>query len=100
MRWTCRTALLVALCFPPRSLPAQSRPGDDFFGYANAAWLASTTIPDGRDRFTARNQIEATTRQRLDDLFASLASAPPASLGGKVQRFLTAWGRDTSLRAL
>ena len=100
MRWTCRTALSFVLLSAPLLLSAQTRPGDDFFGYANAAWLAATAIPDGKDRFTARNEILATTTRQLDALFGSLGSATPGSLGGKVQAFLTAYERDTSMRAL
>ncbi|HWA16626.1 MAG TPA: M13 family metallopeptidase [Gemmatimonadales bacterium] len=100
MRWTRRTALLFALLSTPCVLTAQARPGDDFFGYANAAWLAGATIPEGKDRLTARNEIDAKTRQQLDALFAGLAGAPSGSLGARVQAFLAAATHGAGATAL
>ncbi|WP_369060794.1 M13 family metallopeptidase N-terminal domain-containing protein [Caulobacter sp. 73W] len=45
---------------------AQPKPGDDFYAYANDAWLKSTTLPDGRASIdtTALLRDEATVRIR------------------------------------
>jgi predicted metalloendopeptidase len=40
-------------------------PGDDFFAYANGAWLASTTIPDDKGKWSAANEIAATAASQL-----------------------------------
>src|SRR5919198_3534127 len=49
-------------------------PGDDFFGYANGGWLKHTEIPAGRDRWTARTEIEAITRQQVAKLLEDASS--------------------------
>src|SRR5437762_499525 len=40
-------------------------PGDDFFAYANRAWLQSAAIPAGRERWTVRDDIAARTRAQV-----------------------------------
>jgi predicted metalloendopeptidase len=40
-------------------------PGDDFFGYANGAWLKAAVIPSGKDRWTVRDDISALTRRQV-----------------------------------
>src|SRR4029079_17114040 len=47
---------------------ASIAPGDDFFAYANGAWLKATTIPPGKDRWSARDEINELTRTRLASL--------------------------------
>src|SRR5512147_1073329 len=41
------------------------KPGDDFFAYANGAWLNATAIPPGRDRWTVRDEINERTRLQI-----------------------------------
>jgi len=36
-------------------------PGDDFFGYANGAWLRTAVIPAGKDRWSVRDEINELT---------------------------------------
>ena len=52
------------------SVDARVRPGDDFFGYANGAWLAATVIPKGKERWGARDEITMLTGQRVARLLA------------------------------
>ena len=40
------------------------KPGDDFFAYANGDWLRATEIPAGKERWSARNEIDDLTRQQ------------------------------------
>ena len=40
-------------------------PGDDFFGYANGAWLKAAVIPAGKDRWTVRDDINELTRRQV-----------------------------------
>jgi predicted metalloendopeptidase len=44
------------------------KPGDDFFAYANAEWLASTRIPPGKPRWGARNEIADLTAQQVSQI--------------------------------
>lgn len=74
-------------------------PGDDFFGYANGAWLKSTTIPEGRQRWGAREEIAATTRERLAALLDGADSAPARSLARKVADFRSAFLDETGIEA-
>jgi putative endopeptidase len=76
-------ALLAALLAPGSAVQAQAsdarrpgvieagvsgidfgiKPGDDFFAYANGAWLKTTDIPAGKARWTVRGEIAELTRQ-------------------------------------
>lgn len=94
------TVLLLLLTLPCTTLTAQARPGDDFFGYANGDWLKRTTIPDGKQRWTGRNDIDTTTQRQLADLFESIKSAPANSLGGKVNAFIAASAEARTIAAL
>jgi putative endopeptidase len=66
-------------------------PGDDFFGYANGAWLKATTVPAGTERWGARQEIAATTGRRITALLEEARSAPQGSLARKVADFRAAY---------
>jgi predicted metalloendopeptidase len=66
-------------------------PGDDFFAYANGAWLQNTQVPAGRERWNARDETAAKAQVNLDDVFQSLKQAPLGSLGRKVADFRRAY---------
>ncbi|HMI18152.1 MAG TPA: M13 family metallopeptidase [Sphingomonas sp.] len=58
------------------------RPADDFYGYANHAWLESVTLPDGASSIDTSSMLRAANAQRVRDLIADavvLAQAPPVS---------------------
>src|SRR5262245_54079399 len=40
-------------------------PGDDFFAYANGAWLDAAVIPPGKDRWSVRDDINERTRRQI-----------------------------------
>lgn len=67
-----------------------TRPGDDFFQYANGAYLARTTIPPDRviasRRFEMTDRMEAHLKSILEDSARS-ATAQPTTLNGKVGSF-------------
>jgi predicted metalloendopeptidase len=62
-----------------RTVDATVRPGDDFFAYANGGWLKATQIPEGKQRWSARDEINDVTRQRIARLLDDARSAPPGS---------------------
>ena len=70
---------------------ASIKPGDDFFAYANGAWLKATAIPAGKERWSGRNQIEELTRQRVAKLLDDARTAPPGSDARKVADFRSAY---------
>lgn len=101
-----------ALCFAIAALsPAQAqvqaepgvdvrvRPGDDFYAYANGEWLANTTLPTGQGRWTARNQIDELTRQRIAALMTEAAAAPAGSDARKLADFEAAYRDEAAIEA-
>ncbi|AVR95873.1 M13 family metallopeptidase [Pseudoduganella armeniaca] len=59
----CMAAL--ALCAALSPATAQVLPGDDFYTYANGAWLAATTIPPDRDGWGADYAVSEETDRRV-----------------------------------
>jgi putative endopeptidase len=66
-------------------------PGDDFFAYANGAWLKQVTMPAGKQRWTSRNDIDEVMSKRLVRLLDDAASAPAGSSARKVADFRAAY---------
>ena len=73
------------------------KPGDDFFAYANGAWLKTTVIPAGRDRWTVRDEINALTRRQVAAVLDDARTSPPGSLARKVADFQTAFLDEASI---
>lgn len=92
-------ASLTAAAFSLSQGSPRVRPGDDFFGYANAEWLARTTIPMGRERWTSRNEIDQLTARQIADLLDGAATAPTGSLARKVADFRAAWLNTGAIEA-
>ena len=59
-------------------------PGDDFFAYANGAWLHATKIPPGMGRWGARNEIAEKTAEQVGRVIrdASASALGSASTAG------------------
>ena len=87
-----RIALVVLAIwpFPDMEIRAQTpRAGDDFFAYANSAWLQTAVIPAGRNRWSVRDEIALRTRRQIEDLLVDAERAAPGSLARKVADFRT-----------
>jgi putative endopeptidase len=54
-------------------------PGDDFFRYANGAWLVKTEIPPDRSSFGADAILEELTRKRIVELIQGAAQGAAAN---------------------
>ena len=54
-------------------------PGDDFYNYANGAWIKRTEIPPDRAGVGVFTRLGDLTNKRLADLIAELAKSNPAS---------------------
>ena len=65
-------------------------PGNDFFGYANGAWLKAAVIPAGRDRWSVRDEITERTRRQVAAILDEARSAASGSLARKVADFRSA----------
>ncbi|MGE5758817.1 MAG: M13 family metallopeptidase [Gemmatimonadota bacterium] len=74
-------------------------PGDDFFAFANSAWLRSTAIPEGRERWGVRNEIEELTRRQIALLLDDAVAAAPGSTARKVADFRAAWLNEGAIEA-
>ena len=79
--------------------PEYVSPGDDFFAYANAEWLAATRLSPGTNRWTARNEINELARQQVVRLLDDAVAAPSGSLARKVADFRGAWLDTTASEA-
>jgi putative endopeptidase len=81
----------------------KTKPGDNFFRYANGTWLDNTQIPGDKPGYSLRLQMTDRTEARLHEMFESLAaSAPqhPATLEGKVGAFYRAFMDEARVERL
>jgi len=82
-----------------------TKPGDDFFRYANGAWLDKAQIPADKPAVSLRLAMTDRTEGRLHDMMeaaAKTASHQPADLSGKMGAFYKAFmdeGRVETLGA-
>ena len=69
------------------------KPGDDFYGYANGAWMHSTTIPADRASIGAHTVADDTTRQHLARLVEDIlkGDAAPDSNPGRIRTYYNAY---------
>jgi predicted metalloendopeptidase len=75
------------------------KPGDDFFAYANGEWLAATAVPAGRQRWGARNEIDAITGQQVSKVLEDAAAAPKGTTARKVADFRAAYLDEAAIEA-
>ncbi len=78
---------------------ASLTPGDDFFAYANGAWLETTAIPAGKERWSARDELEELNRRRIAALLEAAGAAPAGSAERKVADFYAAYLNETNIEA-
>ena len=79
------------------------KPGDDFFQYANGAYLARTRIPSDRSIASRRYDMSDRTEVQLMRILrdASVSASPePADLKGKVGAFYAAYMDQAAIDAL
>jgi predicted metalloendopeptidase len=60
-------------------------PGDDFYAYANGAWIQATEIPADRSSYGNGAILTELTAQRVNDLLKA-AAAPRARAGSEAQQ--------------
>jgi putative endopeptidase len=67
----------------PAGMNLSAAPGDDFFGYANGAWMAATEIPADQRSWGLNAAIQEKTNQRIVELIEAAAknrrAATPAA---------------------
>ncbi len=73
-------------------------PGDDFFAYANGAWLAATEIPADQASWGASEITDELTRKRTADLIQAAArGAAPGSDAARVGTYYAAFMDEASI---
>jgi putative endopeptidase len=73
------TAQLAPAAAAARGMNPAVQPGDDFYQYANGAWLAATEIPADRSSWGAGAILADETNKRIIALIEQAASARPAA---------------------
>ena len=114
----CAAALLIAASFTTTAIAANKpqygswgfdtsgvdshvRPGDDFFRYANGAWLERATIPPDKPGWSLRLAMTDTIQSRLHTLMDEAAAKNENSdLEGKVGTFYAAFMDDKRIQSL
>jgi predicted metalloendopeptidase len=91
--------VIAAVLSAPPCAAQEVNPGDDFFAYANAGWLKATTIPAGRERWGARDELEEQARRRVAALLDAASSAPAGSPARKVADFRAAYLNEAAIEA-
>jgi len=117
IRWTpIKTAITVALCgaalvMTPaiaqqaasgtvqQSAAATVLPGDDFFGYVNAEWLAKTEIPADRGSWGAGSALSDATNERIVKLIEELAAKSPAGDAQRVSDYYRSFMDEAGIEA-
>jgi putative endopeptidase len=90
---------------PPAAAPAgtaqaASRPGDDFFAWANKDWLAKTTIPEDRSRWGAMDNLAEDTNQRIAKLIEAVGADKKAGPEArKVADYFNAYMDEPAIEA-
>jgi len=76
-------------------------PGDDFFGYANGAWIENTAIPPDRSSWGISGVVEELTSRRTADLIADAAraQAPAGSDARKIGDFFASFMDEAAIEA-
>ncbi len=80
-----------------------TRPGDDFFRFANGRWIDRTHIPADLPAYSLRRAMTDRTELRLRQLMeheAARASRAPRTLGGKVGAFYKAFMDEPRIERL
>src|SRR5438067_11647116 len=78
----------------------KAKPGDDFFRYANGAWLDRVQIPADKPGYSLRLAMSDVTEQRLHDLMEEMArkaEAKPTTIEGKVGAFYKSFMDETTI---
>src|SRR5262249_30765187 len=81
----------------------KTKPGDDFFRFANGAWVDHTEIPADKPAYSLRAAISDLTEQRLHELMeaeAFRAGEAPATIEGKVGAFYRSFMDDAAIEKL
>jgi len=82
-----------------RDVDHSIKPGDDFYRYANGAWLKTAIIPAGQPSYDTRATLTAITSERVRDLIqgAGAARPPKGSVPQKVGDYYASFMDESSI---
>ncbi len=105
-------AMTLALCAPAAlaadapqkgvdlsAMDKSAAPGDDFYRYANGAWLARTEIPADQSAWGAFNALNELTRQRTRALIEDTIKTKATGEAGKVGDFYASFMDEAGIEA-
>ncbi len=69
----------------PANIDTTVRPGDNFFQYANGAWLKSNPIPKSKTRWGSFNELDENNNNVLRQLLDSAVAVKDAAKGSNMQ---------------
>src|SRR5438445_12787951 len=81
----------------------KTKPGDDFFRYANGTWIDKTQIPPDKPAYSLRLAMTDLTEQRLHEMMETLAAKDvenPSSLKEKVAAFYRSFIDEAGIEQL
>jgi putative endopeptidase len=81
----------------------KTKPGDDFFRYANGTWIDKTQIPPDKPAYSLRLAMTDLTEQRLHEMMETLAAkdvASPSTLEEKVAAFYRSFMDEARIEQL
>lgn len=81
------------------TVDATIKPGDDFFAYANGSWLKATTIPAGKERWGARDEINERSRSRVATLLDDVRANPRGPIARKLADFGAAYSNEAAIES-
>lgn len=70
----------------PANMDTTVRPGDNFFYYANGAWLQNNPIPKSETRWGSFGQLEENTRKQLHELLEEAGKQKNAVAGSAARK--------------
>lgn len=79
--------------FDMEGMDRSVNPGDDFFRYANGAWLEATSIPDDRSNYGMFTELAIEAEEHVKDIILTLAgeNAAQGSIQQKVGDLYGSW---------
>ena len=83
------------------AMDTAANPGDDFYRYANGAWMDSFEIPADRSRYGAFTLLAEKSEQRVRFIIEDLAAEQPSTdtVEGKVAAFFNAYMDEAAIEA-
>jgi len=65
-----------------KNMDLTQKPGDDFFRYANGAWIRGLAMPADKSEYDAFDQVREQNRAKLHELFEALAAGAGSAVKG------------------